>query len=52
VILLVDNYGSGLRYREYPAFGLQFYPESIATLHGGRVMANYLHHYCLERSGR
>lgn len=32
----------GLRHREFPAWGVQFHPESIATEHGMRMLQNFL----------
>ncbi len=32
----------GLRHRDYPMHGVQFHPESILTLEGKRLLANFL----------
>ncbi len=32
----------GLRHREWPVFGVQFHPESIASEHGHALLANFL----------
>jgi len=37
----------GLQHREYPAIGLQFHPESIATPEGGVILINFFR-YALD----
>jgi para-aminobenzoate synthetase component 2 len=32
----------GMQHREYPVFGVQFHPESIATQHGKQLLKNFL----------
>jgi len=32
----------GIRHREYPTFGVQFHPESIATPRGKQILSNFL----------
>ena len=32
----------GVRHREHPVWGVQFHPESVASEHGARVLANFL----------
>jgi para-aminobenzoate synthetase component II len=37
-----DNEIMGIRHKEYPVHGVQFHPESILTLEGKRLLANFL----------
>ena len=37
-----DGVLMGLRHRDLPIFGVQFHPESIASQHGHRILANFL----------
>lgn len=37
-----DGVVMGLRHRRWPAQGVQFHPESFATDHGARMLANFL----------
>jgi anthranilate/para-aminobenzoate synthase component II len=32
----------GLQHSEYPTFGVQFHPESVATQHGKKLLKNFL----------
>ena len=36
-----DGIVMALRHREWPVFGVQFHPESIASEHGRRILANF-----------
>ena len=38
----------GIEHREYPAAGVQFHPESIATPGGDRILANFIKYYSLS----
>ncbi|WP_417461719.1 anthranilate synthase component II [Kordiimonas sp.] len=40
-----DGLIMGLQHREYPLFGVQFHPESIASEHGHAVLKNFIN-YC------
>ena len=37
-----DGIIMGLKHRDYPCWGVQFHPESIASEHGHRMLANFL----------
>jgi anthranilate synthase component 2 len=37
-----DGIVMGLRHRQLPLWGVQFHPESIASQHGHRILANFL----------
>jgi anthranilate synthase component 2 len=41
-----DGVIMGLQHREYPVFGVQFHPESIASEHGHKILANFLKCTC------
>lgn len=36
----------GIRHKHYPVEGVQFHPESIMTLEGKKLLANFLKTYC------
>jgi len=42
----------GLRHRELPLYGVQFHPESILTLQGKPLLANFLARVAVARSER
>jgi anthranilate synthase/aminodeoxychorismate synthase-like glutamine amidotransferase len=37
-----DGIVMGLKHRDYPCYGVQFHPESIASQFGHRMLANFL----------
>ena len=37
-----DGVIMGISHREQPEFGVQFHPESIASEHGHKLLANFL----------
>ncbi|EDP63750.1 DNA-binding transcriptional activator, 3HPP-binding [alpha proteobacterium BAL199] len=37
-----DGVIMGLKHRDYPCWGVQFHPESLASEHGHRMLANFL----------
>ena len=37
-----DNYIMAVSHREYPTYGIQFHPESIATEHGIDILRNFI----------
>ncbi len=39
-----DGLIMGLQHKEYPLFGVQFHPESIASEHGHAVLKNFINH--------
>jgi anthranilate synthase component 2 len=45
-----DGYVMGLRHRDLPVESVQFHPESITTLHGERLFANFVHGQAVARS--
>ncbi|MEV5546675.1 aminodeoxychorismate synthase component I [Streptomyces sp. NPDC052309] len=47
-----DGVIMGVRHRERPLWGLQFHPESVATEHGHRLLANFRDLTPARRTGR
>ncbi|WP_417457142.1 anthranilate synthase component II [Kordiimonas sp.] len=39
-----DGLIMGLQHKDYPLFGVQFHPESIASEHGHAVLKNFINH--------
>jgi len=46
-----DGVIMGLRHRKYPIEGIQFHPESILTVEGPRLIANWLKDLNKEQNG-
>jgi anthranilate synthase component 2 len=46
-----DGVIMGLRHRKYPIEGIQFHPESILTVEGPRLIANWLKDLKKEKNG-
>jgi anthranilate synthase component 2 len=47
-----DGLIMGLQHREYPVFGVQFHPESIASENGHEILRNFLKIAGLSTAGR
>jgi anthranilate synthase component 2 len=47
-----DGIIMGLQHKRYPVHGVQFHPESIASEHGHRLLANFLDLARVERRAR
>ncbi|MDD5223703.1 MAG: aminodeoxychorismate/anthranilate synthase component II [bacterium] len=43
-----DGIVMGIRHRHYPAFGVQFHPESFLTPEGKKILKNFLREKCLS----
>ncbi|SIB90225.1 anthranilate synthase component II trpG [Mycobacteroides abscessus subsp. abscessus] len=39
-----------IKHEDYPLFGLQFHPESVGTINGKRMLANFLSEIRKENS--
>jgi anthranilate synthase component 2 len=37
-----DNEIMAIKHRHYPTYGMQFHPESVGTIHGKKMLANFL----------
>ena len=37
-----DHEIMAIKHKEYPTYGLQFHPESVGTIHGKQMLANFL----------
>lgn len=44
LIIAEDDQGQvmGVKHRDHPVYGIQFHPESILTLEGGRILENFV----------
>ncbi|MEG6509654.1 aminodeoxychorismate/anthranilate synthase component II [Methyloligella sp. 2.7D] len=47
-----DGIIMGVQHKEFPVHGVQFHPESIASEHGHKLLANFLDLARVERRGR
>jgi anthranilate synthase component II len=45
-----DNEIMAVKHKQYPVYGLQFHPESVGTIHGKKMLANFLNEVREEKT--